>query len=128
MISNCTILYNLILSCHCNELWNSFSKCKSFFFFLYVYLVPNLRVKLFLTMFYSFSMLVCVNGYQRYQAYNLIRRTRFSSTLDSSLTLRSKKFKSQKSTKLKNIVDQKFQKVVPNTAKLIYTYDNTVLD
>ena len=52
----------------------------------------------------------------KYQANNLLRQTRVSSTLGSSLTLISKYLKSQTITKLKSIEDPKFQTVVPNTA------------
>ena len=68
-----------------------------------------------------------VNSYQRYQDYNLVRQTRVSSTSDSSVTLITKYLLSQTSTKLKSTGDPKFKKVVPNTAKVIYSWDKKIL-
>ena len=57
-----------------------------------------------------------------------LRQTRVSSTKDSSLTLESKNVQRAKySTKLKTIEDQKFLKVLPNTAKAIYSWGRKAL-
>ena len=62
-----------------------------------------------------------------YQAYNLIRQTRVTSTYDSSVTPRSKYLKSQTSIKLEGIEDTKFQKVMPNTDTVIFAWNKKIL-
>ena len=59
----------------------------------------------------------------RYKDYNLIRFVNIRLIIDAQIKI----FIKPKSTKLKSIEDQKFQTIVPNTAKVSYAWDKKTI-